>query len=61
MEPESQANLLYCLGKIDILLADSASAIGDFRNAIAKSKSIVDMRAKTDPNTQRYLNDNGLL
>lgn len=55
MAPESQANLFYCLGKIDLLLSDEISAVGDFRNAIEKSKSIVEMRIKTDPTTHKFL------
>ena len=61
MEPESQANLFYCLEKIDLLLNDEVSSISDFRNAIVKSKSIVEMRVKNDPLTHKFLIFKGLL
>jgi hypothetical protein len=60
MEPESQANLFYCLGEIDLLLSDEKSAVSDFQNAIAKSKSTVEMRIGTDPRTREFLIKKGL-
>jgi hypothetical protein len=61
MTPESQANLFYSLGKLDLLLSDENSAVSDFRNAIAKSHSIVETQAKGDTNTHKYLIERGLL
>ena len=61
MAVESQANLLYSLGRIDILLSDDGNAVSDFQNAISKSKSTVESRAKGDVQTHKFLIDRGLL
>jgi hypothetical protein len=58
---ESQANLFYCLGKLDLLRSDERSAIADFKTSIAKSKSIIQSRAKSDPQTQDFLIKQSLL
>jgi hypothetical protein len=61
MAPESQANLFYSLGKLDLLLSDESSAVSDFRNAVAKSRPIVESQAKVDIKTHKFLIDKGLL
>jgi hypothetical protein len=61
MMPESQANLFYSLGKLDLLLSDSDRAIDDFKNAIAKSRSIVEAKARNDVKTHKFLVEHGLL
>jgi hypothetical protein len=61
MAPESQANLYYSLGKLDLLLSDNNSAIDDFRYAISKSRLIVEVQAKADAKTHEYLVEKGLL
>jgi hypothetical protein len=61
MAPESQANLFYSLGKLDLLLSDQKSALSDFRNAIGKSRSIVEAQFKADTRTRNYLVEHGLL
>ncbi len=61
MLPESQASLFYSLGKLDLLASDEKSALSDFRNAIAKSRAIVDAKAKMDTKTHEFLVDKGLL
>jgi hypothetical protein len=61
MAPESQANLLYSLGKIDILLSDENSASNDFKSSIAKSRSTVEFRLRSDPKTREFLIKKGLM
>lgn len=61
MAPESQANLYYSLGKLDLLISDDKSALSDFQNAIVKSKTTVEEQAKADTKTHKYLIDHGLL
>lgn len=61
MVPESQANLFYALGRIDIQLSDENSAISDLKAAIAKSKSTVEMRLASDPQTRGFLIRKGLI
>jgi len=61
MAPESQANLFYSMGKLDLLLSDKERAASDFKSAIAKSREIVEAQAKADTKTHKYLIDSGLL
>lgn len=61
MAPESQANLYYSLGKLDLLISDQNSALKDFKEAIVLSKSIVEDQAKADTKTHAYLVARGLL
>lgn len=61
MAPESEANLYYSLGRLDLLIADDTSALSDFRNAILKSRPIVEAQTKADAKTRKYLIDRGLL
>jgi hypothetical protein len=61
MAPESQANLFYSLGKLDLLVSDEKSALSDFQNAIAKSRPIIEAQAKADTKTHKYLIERGLL
>jgi len=55
MAPESQANLFYCLGKLDLLRSDEKSALADFKAGITKSKSTVEARLRSDPTTRDFL------
>ena len=59
--PESQANLFYSLGRLDLLLSDENRAISDFRNAITKSRAIVETQAKADMKIHKFLIEKGLL
>jgi hypothetical protein len=61
MAPESQANLFYSLGKLDLLISDDSDALSDFRNAVMKSKTIVETQGRLDAKTYKYLIDHGLL
>ena len=61
MLPESQASLFYSLGKLDLLTSDEKSALSDFRNAIVKSRTIVESKAKIDTKINEFLIDKGLL
>jgi hypothetical protein len=61
MASESQANLFYSLGKLDLLLSDEKSALADFQNAVAKSRPIVEAQAKADTKIHKYLIERGLL
>ncbi|HME59304.1 MAG TPA: hypothetical protein VKF63_13255, partial [Terracidiphilus sp.] len=61
MLPESQASLYYSLGKLDLLISDEKSALSDFRNAVVKSRTIVETKAKMDTKTHEFLINNGLL
>ena len=61
MATESQANLFYSLGRLDLLLADEKSATDDFRNATTKSKAVVEIKAKADQQTRDYLVAKGIL
>lgn len=61
MANESQANLFYCLGKLDLLRPDEQSAISDFKTGISKSKSTIQSRAKSDPQIQNFLIKQNLL
>ncbi len=58
---ESQANLFYCLGKLDLLRSDERTAIVDFKTSIAKSKSIIEARTRSDPQTRNFLLKQNLL
>jgi hypothetical protein len=58
---ESQANLYYSLGRLDLLISDETSALSDFKSAIEKNKSTVESQAKADTKTRKYLIDHGLL
>jgi len=60
MAPESQANLFYSLGKIDLMLSDENSAIKDFKFGIAKSRPTIESRLKSDPRTREFLIKMGL-
>ena len=55
MASESQANLFYCLGKLDLLRSDEKSAVADFKTSIAKSKFTVEARLKSDRKIQDFL------
>lgn len=59
--PESQADMFYSLGKLDLLLSDDKSAVSDFQNAVKKSRTTVEAHAKADAKTKKYLTDHGLL
>lgn len=61
MAPESQANVLYCMGKVEILVHNYDDAVVDFKNAIAKSKSTVEDRSRLDLQTRKFLIDKALL
>jgi hypothetical protein len=61
MSPESAANLYYSLGRLDILLSDEKGALKDFRSAITKSRTIVELQTKGDAATHQYLVERGLL
>lgn len=60
MLSSSRASLYYSLGKIDLLLADSHSAILDFQRARDASKSTVNARVKVDPKVREFLSANGI-
>lgn len=55
MAPESQAHLFYCLGKLDLLSSDETSAVADFKMGIAKSRSTVEARLRSDPKLRDFL------
>jgi hypothetical protein len=55
MLPESQANLFYALGRIDLLLSDENGAANDLKVAITKSHPTVELRLKSDPQTREFL------
>jgi hypothetical protein len=61
MLPESQASLFYSLGKLDLLASDEKGALNDFRNAIVKSRAIVEAKARVDAKTNEFLIEKGLL
>jgi hypothetical protein len=58
---ESQANLFYCLGRLDLLLQDQNEAVLDFRSGIAKDRALVTTRAKQDQTVEGFLVGHGLL
>lgn len=57
----SQANLYYCLGKIDLLLGDKDQAVRDFKEAQAKSKTLVEGKIKIDSDIRDFFSKNGML
>jgi hypothetical protein len=61
MLPESQANLFYTLGRLDLLLSDENSATNDLKAAIAKSRPTVERRLKSDPQTREFLARKGII
>lgn len=61
MAPPSQANLFYCLGKLDLLRSDEKDAVADFKSAIAKSKSTLEDRLRFDPKTEDFLVKHSLI
>jgi hypothetical protein len=55
MQRASRANLYYSRGKIDLLLSDKDGAIQDFREAVARSRSTVDAKARIDSKVREFL------
>ncbi|MFP5237195.1 MAG: hypothetical protein ACLGSD_14950 [Acidobacteriota bacterium] len=58
---QSKANLLYCLGKLDLLARSGKDASTDFRRAIAADKETVRDRVASDPQTRSFIAAQGLL
>lgn len=61
MLPQSQANLYYCLGELDMMRSDEKSAVIDFKTGIAKSKSTIEANLRYAPKTRAFIQKHNLM
>lgn len=61
MLPQSEANLYYCLGQLDMMRSDEKSAVVDFKKGIEESTSTILANLQYSPKTRAFIQKHNLM